>query len=107
MCYLALKPVEKIDIIFNSLENSKLAENHIIICGITENIRHFIMPLRAKHLNDPCPIVILHDEMLTQVQWNQLSQFSQIYFVQGSCLNEESYDKVNIMKAKEVVILTP
>ena len=52
MCQTAAKPVEKEDVIFDTLEDSKLAENHIIICGMVENIRYFVMPLRAKHLNN-------------------------------------------------------
>lgn len=51
-CQLAAKPVSKEDIIFKTLEDSKLAENHIIVCGMVENIRHFVMPLRAKYLKE-------------------------------------------------------
>jgi hypothetical protein len=64
-CHISQSPIEKQDIIFKTLEGSKLAENHIIICGMVENIRHFVMPLRAKHLHDPSPIVILHEEILS------------------------------------------
>jgi hypothetical protein len=84
-----------------------LAENHIIICGMVENIKYFVMPLRAGYNKDPSPIVILHDEVPTAKQWAELNTFPQIYFVQGSPLQEKSFDRVNIMKAKQVVILTP
>jgi hypothetical protein len=57
------------DVTFDTLENSKLAENHIIICGIVENIQSFVTPLRALHLKDPSPIVILHDEDISPQQW--------------------------------------
>ena len=107
MCHRASKEVQRQDIEFKTLQDSKLAENHIVICGMVENIRHFVMPLRAEHLIDPSPIVILHDEELTSKQWQQLRYFTEIYFVKGSPLNESSYDRVNIMKAKQVVILTP
>ena len=69
MCHMALKPVDKQDITMPTLKDSKLAENHIIICGMVENIRHFVMPLRASHLKEPSPIVILNDEPLTSTQW--------------------------------------
>jgi hypothetical protein len=62
---LAPRQVQKSDIEFKTLKDSKLAENHIIICGMVENIKHFVMPLRAEHLLDPSPIVILHDLELT------------------------------------------
>ena len=65
MCQIADKRTSKDDITFQTLEDSKLAENHIIICGMIQNIRYFVMPLRANHLVDPSPIVILHEEPLT------------------------------------------
>jgi len=65
LCHVTQQPIEKFDITFNTLEGSKLAENHIIICGMAENIRHFVMPLRAKHLRDPSPIIILYEKPLT------------------------------------------
>ena len=58
-------------------------------------------------MKDPLPIVILHDELPSTKQWQQLQFFTQIYFVQGSPLQEKSYDRVNIMKAKQIEILTP
>jgi len=84
-----------------------LAEDHIVICGWVENIRYFVMPLRAKHLHNPSPIVIIHHEIPSEKQWNQLSLFSQIYFIEGSTLQEKTYERANIGKAKQVVILTP
>jgi hypothetical protein len=45
------------------MEESMLADGHIIICGMVENIKHFVMPLRAHYMKDPLPIVILHDEL--------------------------------------------
>lgn len=107
VCQTAAKPVNKEDIIFDTMQDSMLAENHIIICGMVENIRYFVMPLRANHCKEVSPIVILHDELPSAKQWQQLSNYTQIYFVQGSPLIEKSYDRVNIMKAKQIVILTP
>lgn len=53
------------DVTFETLENQMLAVDHIIICGMVENIRHFVMPLRSENCEDPSPIVILHDELPT------------------------------------------
>ena len=64
------------DIVFDSMEDSMLAEYHIIICGMVENIKHFVMPLRAEHSKDHSPIVILHDELPSAKQWQQLQYFS-------------------------------
>ena len=51
------------DIIFDTMEDSMLADQHIIICGMVENIKHFVMPLRAEHNKHHSPIVILHTEL--------------------------------------------
>ena len=59
------KPVMREDIMRDSMEDSKLAEGHIIICGMVENIKHFVLPLRADHMKNPLPIVILHDSEIT------------------------------------------
>lgn len=59
---MSSKPVNREDIIFETMEASMLAEGHIIICGMVENIKHFVLPLRADHMKNPLPIVILHDE---------------------------------------------
>ena len=63
LCQTETKSVNKEDIIFDTMEESMLAENHIIICGMVENIIHFVMPLRADHCKEPSPIVILHDDL--------------------------------------------
>jgi hypothetical protein len=73
---VASKPVNREDIIFETMEASMLAEGHIIICGMVENIKHFVLPLRADHMKSPLPIVILHDELLSPKQWQQLQFFS-------------------------------
>ena len=57
------------------MEDSMLAEDHIIICGMVENIKYFVMPLRAGHCNNPSPIVILHTELPTAKQWAELNTF--------------------------------
>jgi hypothetical protein len=61
-CHLTPKRVDQDDVKFKTLENSKLAEDHIVICGMVENIRHVVWPLRALHIKKISPIVILHHE---------------------------------------------
>lgn len=84
-----------------------LAVDHIIICGIVQNIKHFIEPLRSATCEKLTPIVILHEDLPTSRQWQQLQFYQQIYFVQGSPLQETSYDRVNIKYALQVVVLSP
>lgn len=65
ICQTSTKPIYKEDITFETMQDTMLAENHIIVCGMVENIKYFVMPLRAGYNKDPSPIVILHDELPT------------------------------------------
>ena len=80
-CHMTQHRVDIEDIKFKTLENSKLAEDHIVICGMVENIKHFVTPLRAQHLSKISPIVIFNSDKPTTKQWQPLSRFPQIYFV--------------------------
>ena len=51
------------------MQDSKLADKHIIICGMVENLLYFVKPLRAKHLKEIHPIVILNEENLQVKAW--------------------------------------
>jgi hypothetical protein len=75
LCQTSTKPILKEDITFDTMEDTKLAENHIIVCGMVENIKYFVMPLRAGYNKEPSPIVILHDELPTTKQWAELNTF--------------------------------
>ena len=105
-CYTTPKPVPLKSVTFPSLENSQLATKHIIVCGMVSSLTYFVIPLRAKILKEIQPIVILHTEVPTDVQWNSISMFPQIYFVKGSALNLSDLSQANIKQAKKVVILS-
>ena len=51
---------------FRTLENHNLAERHILLCGVVQNLINFVLPLRAKYLLTYPPIVILHDKEPTE-----------------------------------------
>jgi hypothetical protein len=36
---------------FETLENHILATNHIIVCGVEQNLINLILPLRNKNIN--------------------------------------------------------
>lgn len=65
ICPYSTKPIVKEEITYNSMKDTTLAVNHIIVCGMVENIKYLVMPLRAGYNRDPSPIVILHDELPT------------------------------------------
>jgi len=95
------------DITFKSMENNILAHNHIILCGMVPNLKNFILPLRAKYLEQYPPIVLLHTSPPSEKQWNQISYFPEIYFVKGSAMNTKDLLRANIMHASRIVILAP
>ena len=58
------------DVTFKTLEDSILATNHVILCGMVSNLINFVLPLRSKYLSTYPPIVILNDHEPTEKQWN-------------------------------------
>jgi potassium large conductance calcium-activated channel subfamily M alpha protein 1 len=76
ICQATTNPISLEDITFTCMKDTMLAENHIIVCGMVENIKYLVMPLRAGYNSDPSPIVILHDELPTAKQWAELNTFS-------------------------------
>ena len=69
-CHLTNEKVSLKDVTFKTLEDSILAMNHVILCGLVSNLINFVLPLRAKHLTTYPPIVILNDHEPTEKQWN-------------------------------------
>jgi hypothetical protein len=58
------------DVTFKTLEDSILATNHVILCGMVSNLINFVQPLRAKYLITYPPIVILNDHEPPEKLWN-------------------------------------
>ena len=89
------------------MEKNILTTEHIILCGMVHNLSNFVMPLRSKYLKKYPTIVILHDQEPTEKQWNSISYFPEIYFVNGTALSRKDLKRANIMQASKVVVLTP
>ncbi len=60
----------------NSLESATITgneevkfENHIIICGIVPEMRHLLLPLRARSLKNIHPIIILYNDPMPTHIW--------------------------------------
>jgi len=105
--HLSSSKINLSDVTFKTMENNILANNHIILCGLVPNLRNFILPLRAKHLDKYPPILILHVNPPTEKQWNQVCFFPEIYFVKGSAMNTKDLQRANIQQASRIVILSP
>ena len=90
----------------DTIRNSDIYKNHIIICGVNPSLYYQILPLRAKYLgkeNLKC-IVILSNNM-TQELWESILVFENIILIDGSPLNMEDLLRANIEYADKAVIL--
>ncbi|CAD8157114.1 unnamed protein product [Paramecium pentaurelia] len=95
------------DVTFKTLQDSILAQNHVILCGLVANLINFILPLRSKYLITYPPIVILNDQEPSEKQWAQICYFPEIYFVKGTAMSQRDLIRANIEQAIRVVILSP
>ena len=90
-----------------AIENAVLEkvnfENHILICGNTKNLESLISPLRSEDLNSFSRIVILNQTLPTNLE--DLTQFNEIYFVEGSPHNFDDLERVNAKKADKALVM--
>ncbi|CAJ0747413.1 10327_t:CDS:2 [Entrophospora sp. SA101] len=81
---------------------------HILLCDYStatfpRNLDCFVSPLRKSHLDKFKPIVILSPTRPTTSQWKILSQFDQVYFVQGNPMTREGLELGRVRFAKQAV----
>jgi hypothetical protein len=105
-CYVSKTRINLSKVTFETMHSNILATKHIILTGRVTNLYHFVVPLRSRYLSKTIPIVILNEEKPDAKTWNQISYFSEIYFIEGSALNEKDLYRANIKKASRVVIMT-
>ncbi|KRX03636.1 hypothetical protein PPERSA_04188 [Pseudocohnilembus persalinus] len=106
-CYTTKERINLKDVTFKTLQNNILAIDHIILCGLENNLLNFLIPLRSKYLQKYPTIVILNEEPPSEKQWKQVCSFPEIYYVKGSALVKNDLKRANIEQAKQIVILTP
>ena len=90
----------------DSIRNSDIYKNHIIVCGTHPSLYYHILPLRAKYLGEENLkyLVILTNNM-TQELWESISCFEKIILINGSPLSIENLLRANIEYADKAVIL--
>ena len=59
-CYITKDKILLKEVTFKTLENNILANKHIILAGLVDNLINFMMPLRAKYLHKYPTVVILN-----------------------------------------------
>ncbi len=84
--------------------------DHILLCDYSptifpRNLDCFVSPLRKSYLEKITPIIILSLVRPSQSQWKILSQFDQVYFVQGNPMTREGLELGRVKHAKQAVCI--
>lgn len=97
----------KKDIMQHTIRDHSDINDHILVCGVSSNLFHFILPLRAKYLGkENLKYIVFLGENISENLLNVLSQFPYIIYIQGSPLLPENLYRANIMNASIAVILS-
>lgn len=104
-CTVLQSEVSLEEITFATLEGKNVVKDHIILCGLSENLQKFFIPLRHKSLKKCHPIVILNEEPPGPQLWAKIRFFPKLYFVRGSAMTPKDLKKVNLDDASKVVLL--
>ena len=95
-----------VDVKKDSIRNSLIYKNHIVVCGTHPSLYYYILPLRARYLGKENLkyLVILTNDMPKDL-WDSISRFENIILINGSPLNVEDLLRANIEYADKAVIL--
>ena len=96
-----------LNIIQQTIREREDISNHIIICGFHPALLHFILPLRAKYLQEEeLKWIIILSPSLPSNLLKDLTRFKRIIYIQGSPLLPEDLFRANISNAEKAVILS-
>lgn len=104
-CHVLNQEVSLEEVTFETLEDKPVAHNHIVLCGLSDNLQKFFVPLRPKWLKAFPLIVILHESPPDAQLWAKIRVFPKLFFVQGSALNPEDLRRVKLQAARKVVLI--
>ena len=82
--------------------------NHIIICGISPNLKNLLMPLRASSMKiQQFPILIMDKRAhIPNEIWKEIEYYPDVYYIQGNPMKSKDLQRAGIKKAKAVIILS-
>ena len=63
-----------------------------MVCGSLVNLYNFVQPLRSRTVGNLRPIVFLSRRPPPANEWEKISHFSQVYYVEGTPLSR--YDLI-------------
>lgn len=88
---------------------------HIVVCSnaasegggqrSVSRLVNFLRPLRAPHIERIVPVVLVDSEKFDDISWLQLSQFGEVYQVQGSPQRHNVLVAAGIYSASAIVVL--
>ena len=94
------------EIIRRGIKDRSDINHHIIICGIHNELLHFILPLRNKYIPEKLlKWIVILAPFLPQNMHEVLCNFPKIIFIQGDPLLQENLIRANIITADIAVIL--
>ena len=94
------------DINKDSIQNSVVYRNHIIVCGTHSSLYYYLLPLRAKYLGrENMKYVVILTQDVPKELWDEISRFENILLINGSPFNSDDLYRANIEYASQVVIL--
>lgn len=81
--------------------------NHIlIVCSdAARNLYHLVKPLRATHLVDHLPIVVMSPVPIPSHTWGPASRFQDVFVVRGSPMAKHDLLRAGVKEALAVVLL--
>ena len=88
--------------------STEILNSHIIICGVVQNMKNLIMPLRACSMkNQQYPILIIDKEdHISSEILKDIQYFPDIYYMQGNLIKSKDLHRSYIKRAKAVIILS-
>ena len=95
-----------VDVKKDSIRNSTIYRNHIVVCGTHPSLYYYILPLRARYLGrENLKYVVILTQDMPKDLWDSISRFENIILINGSPLNIEDLLRANIEYADKAVIL--
>ena len=90
----------------DTIRNSDIYKNHILVCGTHPSLYYYILPLRAKYLGkENLKYLVILSNNMSQELIDSISRFENIILIEGSPLSIEDLLRANIEYADKAVIL--